>query len=90
MIDARTLFVAYYDEAADEITFHRMYEEGALFDLGLERTQRGRNSLTFYVCRQRQPLLLHGDVAAEAAKLGIEVHYRRDDQVGRGRGWAPR
>ncbi len=73
MIDARTLFVAYYDEAADELTFQRVYEEGVLFDLGAERTQRGRNSLSFYVCRQRRPLLLHGDVTVEAAKLGIEV-----------------
>ena len=73
MIDARTLFVAYYDEAADELTFQRMYEEGVLFDLGPERTQRSRNSMSFYVCRQRRPLLLHGNVADEAAKLGIEV-----------------
>jgi PAS domain S-box-containing protein len=73
MIDARTLFVAYYDEAADELTFQRMYEEGVLFDLGAERTQRSRNSMSFYVCRQRRPLLLQGDVPGEAAKLGIEV-----------------
>ena len=73
MIDARTLFVAYYDEAQDELTFQRMYEEGALLDLGAERTQRGRNSLSFYVCRQRRALLLHGQVDVEAAKLGIEV-----------------
>ena len=71
MIDARSMFVAYYDEATDEITFRRLYEDGQLYET-LEK-RRGQNTLTFYVCRQRQPLLVHGDVVAEAAKLGIEV-----------------
>ena len=41
-------------------------------------------SMSFYVCRQRQPLLLHGDVEAEAAKLGIEVvtTWRRRGSAG--------
>jgi GAF domain-containing protein len=71
MLDARSMFVAYYDETLDEITFRRLYEDGQLFETIEKR--RGQNSLTFYVCRQRQPLLLHGDLAAEAARLGIEV-----------------
>jgi PAS domain S-box-containing protein len=71
MLDARSMFVAYYDEAEDEITFRRLYEEGKLYET-LEK-RRGLNTLTFYVCRQRQPLLLRGDVTVEAAKLGIEV-----------------
>jgi PAS domain S-box-containing protein len=71
LVDARSMFVAYYDEAQDEITFRRVYEEGQPFETSEKR--RGQNSLTFYVCRQRQPLLLRGDVSAEAAKLGIEV-----------------
>ncbi len=71
MIDARSMFVAYYDEATDEITFRRFYEEAKLYET-LEK-RRNQNSLTFYVCRRRQPLLVHGDVVAEAAKLGIEV-----------------
>jgi hypothetical protein len=32
----------------------------------------GGNTLTFYVCRQRQSLL-RGDVLAEAAKQGVEA-----------------
>ncbi|HTP10887.1 MAG TPA: GAF domain-containing protein, partial [Anaerolineae bacterium] len=71
LIDARSMYVAYYDETLDEITFRRLYEDGQLFETREKR--RGLNSLTFYVCRQRQSLLLHGDVEAEAAKLGIEV-----------------
>ncbi len=71
VIDARSMFVAYYEEARDEITFRRLYEEGQLFEMTEKR--RGQNSLTFHVCRQRHALRLHGDVRAEAAKLGIEV-----------------
>ncbi len=71
LVDARSMFVAYYDEAADEITFRRLYEDDQQFEPMEKR--RGQNSPTFYVCRQRQPLLLHGDVVAEGAKLGIEV-----------------
>ena len=48
-------------------------KKASLLDLGAERTQRGRNSMSFYVCRQRRALLLHGQVDVEAAKLGIEV-----------------
>ncbi|HTP07864.1 MAG TPA: GAF domain-containing protein, partial [Anaerolineae bacterium] len=73
MIDAHTLFVAYYDEGQNELTFRRMYEEGVLLDLGGNRILRGRNSMSFYVCRQRRALLLHGNIDVEAAKLGIEV-----------------
>jgi PAS domain S-box-containing protein len=71
LIAARSMFVAYYDEALDEISFPRMYEEGQLFKV--TEKWRGENSLTFYVCRQRQTLMLHGDIKAEAAKRGIEV-----------------
>ncbi|MBE2238680.1 MAG: GAF domain-containing protein, partial [Caldilineaceae bacterium] len=71
MLDARSMFVAYFDEAQDEITFRRLYEDGQLYET-LE-TRRGLNTLTFYVCRRRQPLLLRGDITVEAAKLGIEV-----------------
>jgi PAS domain S-box-containing protein len=71
VIDARSMFVATYEEPLDEIAFRRLYEEGQLFET--TEKWRGLNSLTFYVCRQRRTLLLHGDVAAEAAKLGIEV-----------------
>jgi PAS domain S-box-containing protein len=71
LIDARSMFVAYYDGAQDEITFRRLYEDGQRFATVEKR--RGQNSLTFYVCRQRRPLLLHGDIKAEAASLGIEA-----------------
>jgi PAS domain S-box-containing protein len=71
LVDAHSMFVAYYDQDQDEITFRRVYEEGQLFEAREKR--RGQNSLTFYVCRQRQTLLLRGDITAEAAKLGIEV-----------------
>jgi GAF domain-containing protein/HAMP domain-containing protein len=71
LIDARSMFVAYYDEASDEIAIRRLYEDGQPFATTEKR--RGLNSMTFHVCRQRQALLLHGDVAAEAAKRGLEV-----------------
>jgi len=71
LIDARSMFVAYYEEAPDEITFRRLYEGGRLF--ARPEKQRSLNTLTFYVCRQRQPLLLRGDVKAKAAELGLDV-----------------
>jgi PAS domain S-box-containing protein len=71
MMNARSMFVAYYDEPEDEITFRRIYEEGQLFESGDKR--RGLNTVTFYVCRQRQSLLLHGDIEAQAQQMGIEV-----------------
>ncbi len=72
VIDARTLHVATYDETWDRLTFLRVYEDGALVDLGDNNTRRGENTLSFYVCRHRQALILRGDVLEEAKKLGIQ------------------
>ncbi|HZY44133.1 MAG TPA: GAF domain-containing protein [Anaerolineae bacterium] len=73
VMDARTLYVAYYDEPQDEVTFARIYEEGALTPLGQDNKRRGENTLTFFVCHQRKALLLRGDLNAEMARLGIQM-----------------
>jgi GAF domain-containing protein len=71
---ARTLFTALYDQDADELTFAEMYENGQRLDLPPdERTQRGGNTLTSYVCRTRQMLMLHGDINQQASELSIGV-----------------
>lgn len=73
VIDARTFYVAYYAESNDEITFVRIYELGEMVKLPADNKRRGENTLTFYVCRNRQPLLLRGDLNAEAERLGIQA-----------------
>ncbi|MBP7687791.1 MAG: GAF domain-containing protein, partial [Thermoflexales bacterium] len=74
IISAHTLFIALYDEEHDELHFARLYENDQLLELPPdERTQRGGNSLTFYVCRTRQMLMLHGDIGGQARERGIEV-----------------
>lgn len=74
VMEARTVFIASYDQDLDELTFERMYEDGEPVALPDEaRKRRGENTLTFYVARRRQALLLSGDVDAEARRLGIET-----------------
>lgn len=80
IIAAHTLFIALYDEGRDELNFARLYENDQLLDLPPgERTQRGGNTLTFYVCRKRQMLMLHGDISGQARDLGIEVRMVGSD-----------
>jgi len=80
IITAHTLFIALYDEERDEVNFVRLYENDELLDLPpAERTQQGGNSLTFYVCRKRQMLMLHGDISGQARELGIEVRMVGSD-----------
>jgi hypothetical protein len=64
VIDARSLHIVAYDAGRDAVTFLRAYEDGTRIDLAKYpmRRQQGGNTLTFYVCRQRQPLLLRGNV----------------------------
>ena len=74
VIDARTLFIALYDQGRDEITFANLYENGVQLELPPDqRTQQGGHTPTFHVCHTRQTLMLHGDIGAEARRLGIEV-----------------
>jgi GAF domain-containing protein/DNA-binding response OmpR family regulator/sensor histidine kinase YesM len=73
IIDARTLYVVRYEEPLDEVTFVRVYEDGVLAELGADTKLRGQNTLTFYVCRNRKPLLLRGDLNAEMERLGIQT-----------------
>ncbi len=81
VMEARTVFIASYDQDLDELTFERIYEDGAPIALADDqRRRRGQNTVTFYVARRRQALLLHGDVDAEARRLGIETQIVGDDQ----------
>ena len=75
VIEARSMHVVAYDAERDVVTFLRVYENGAQIDFSqmATRRQQGGNTLTFYVCRRRQSLLLRGNVLDEAAKLGIEA-----------------
>ncbi|HEY4723160.1 MAG TPA: GAF domain-containing protein, partial [Anaerolineae bacterium] len=74
VLAARTLYIVAFDEALDEINFLRVYEDGEIAQLPEEdRRQRGGNTLTFYVCHNRKPLLLRGDVNGEARRLGINI-----------------
>ncbi|HZY42918.1 MAG TPA: GAF domain-containing protein, partial [Anaerolineae bacterium] len=74
VIDARTLFIALYDQDRDEVTFADLYENGAQLELSPDqRTQQGGNTLTFHVCHTRQSLMLHGDISGQARELGIHV-----------------
>jgi GAF domain-containing protein/DNA-binding response OmpR family regulator/sensor histidine kinase YesM len=78
---ARTLYVARYEEPLDEVTFVRVYEDGILTNIGPDTKRRGENTLTFYVCRNRKPLLLRGDLNAEIERLGIQTRVIASGQT---------
>jgi PAS domain S-box-containing protein len=74
VIDARTLFIALYDQARDEIALVELYENGVRLELPPDqRTQPSGNTLTFHICHTRQALMLHGDIDTEAVRLGMEA-----------------
>ena len=83
VMDAHSTHVVAYDAGRNTLTFLRAYEQGAPVDLSqmAARQQQDGNTLTFYVCRQRQALLLRGDVVAEAAKLGIQAKVTQGTSV---------
>lgn len=70
LMDASNLYVALYNAAADEIHFPLAIQRGEVIHLSSRRASDG---LTEYVIRNRQPLLLLGDVVNEARKLGVQV-----------------
>jgi len=64
-----SIYVALYEPEQDRIHFPLAVEEGKPQRW---RSRRPANGLTEYVLRTKKPLLLKGDVAAEAARLGIK------------------
>jgi PAS domain S-box-containing protein len=70
VIDTRDLYIALYDELANEITFVIDYVDGVRRP-PVRRTLR--NGLTEHILRTRQPLVIHDDQLAIAASLGIQL-----------------
>ena len=69
LLDTTNFYIALYDERTDEITFPLFYERGQRIDT-LPSVEE--DSLTSYVLRTREPLLLQGpDIAEQIEARGI-------------------
>ncbi|RLC78032.1 MAG: hypothetical protein DRI61_10505 [Chloroflexi bacterium] len=69
LLGEESIYLALYDEEKDEIAFPLAVEQGETRHWA---SRRSANGLTEYVIRTARPLLLNGDVSAQAAQLGIE------------------
>lgn len=70
ILDARNFYAALYYPETDEVSFVFYVHHGERLTDRPKR--RGGRGLTEYVIRTGQPLLLRGDVMAQAQALGIE------------------
>jgi len=70
LMDTRNFFVALTDAVRDEIRFPVLYDEGERLDVPGRKVGRG---LTDWIIRNKQPLLLNGDVSARMGDLGLQL-----------------
>ncbi len=69
LMPARSFYVALYDAESDEVSFPLATEDGQRVSW---RSRQAGNGLTEYVLRTRTPLLIDGEVAPVAKRLGAE------------------
>ncbi|MCP4363391.1 MAG: GAF domain-containing protein [Chloroflexi bacterium] len=70
------LYVALYDEAADEIAIYLFYnpnEETPAGELQSVIRRQSGNGITEYILRSRKPLLINGDISPVAEELGFDA-----------------
>jgi len=69
LLHVEDFYLAELDTARDEIRFELEIRNGARMP---KRTRPAGNHLTEYIIRTRQPVLIRGNFAAVASKLGVE------------------
>jgi two-component system, NtrC family, sensor histidine kinase KinB len=69
LLPAPSFYLALYDPELDEVSFPIVMDAGRRVESATRRTRLG---LTEHVIKTRAPLLLQGDVAIQAAGLGLE------------------
>jgi diguanylate cyclase (GGDEF)-like protein len=69
LFDAANFYIAFYDNARDEIQFALEVVDGKRLP---KRTRPAGNHLTEYMIRSRQPVLIRENFADEARKLGAQ------------------
>lgn len=68
LFDASNFYIAFYDNARDEIRFELEVTEGKRLP---KRTRPAGNHLTEYMIRTRQPVLIREDFVEETRRLGV-------------------
>ena len=70
IMNTENFYLALYDANRNEIDFIVYVEEGKRVN---RRKRKLKQGLTEYLIKTKKPLLLHGDVTANAEKLGIKA-----------------
>jgi diguanylate cyclase (GGDEF)-like protein len=70
LINIDNFFIALYDEENDTVSFPLAYEDGEPVNWP---ERRGGSGLTEYVIRNRQPLLIRGDLRGALAQRDVEM-----------------
>ena len=69
LLDTTNFYMALYEQRSGDVTFPLFYEHGQRI---IDASKIGADSLTYYVIRTREPLLLQGpDMAEQLAARGI-------------------
>jgi GAF domain-containing protein len=68
LLDTTNFHVALYDPESDSVSFPMAIEDGQAVEWPLRQAEQG---LTEYVIRNRQPLLIQGNVAEQQEEMGI-------------------
>ena len=76
LMDTTIFYFAFYDEDTDEITIPLTVMNGEKIDVG---TRKLKHSLTGYIIRTGEPLLIEDNVLATMEELGIELSLFAQD-----------